>query len=312
MPLLSIIIGAYNREALLRECLASIFQTADMAITEVVVVENGSTDGTVSMVRREFPAVNLIVLPDSVGYCVANNVGVEAAKAPYIMLLNDDAILLGDAAEGLRRYLEADANVKCVGPKVLLPNGEPQPRVFGYLPSFWRLAMQSLSIRALLPGVSLLEGVDGKVRAGPADTVGWISGVCMVMRRDDFLAAGGFDPSFYMYCEDVDLCWKLTKNGGKVVRLDDYAVRHYGGGVASSVASQLRNSRLQQRNLLKIVTARSGKASARIAGMLIFLGLLLRFLAGVALVPIRGLDRNVLLRSSLLRMADLTGVASVG
>lgn len=296
---------------MLRECLTSIFQTADMRTTEVVVVENGSTDGTVEMVRREFPAVNLIVLPTGVGYCVANNVGVAAASGRYIMLLNDDAVLLDDAAQGLLGYLDANPDVKCVGPRILLANGELQPRVFGYLPSLWRLAMQSLLLQKLAPGISLFEGVDGRSRSGPADTVGWISGVCIVMRRDDFLAVGGFDPTFYMYCEDVDLCWKLTKRGGSVVRLDTHAVRHYGGGVSGSVSAQLRNSRLQQRNLLTIVKARSGSLSARIARLLIFVGLLPRLLVGVALVPIRGLDKNVLLRSSLLRMADLAGVASI-
>src|SRR4051812_42722637 len=130
MPLLSIVICTYNRKVKLHDCLTSVVQTANMATTEIIVVENGSTDGTVEMIRREFPQVNLIILPDSVGFCVANNVGVGAATAPYIMLLNDDAVLLGDAADGLVRLLQDHVHVKCVGPLIVLPNGKPQPRVF--------------------------------------------------------------------------------------------------------------------------------------------------------------------------------------
>jgi GT2 family glycosyltransferase len=304
MPELSVVVCTFNREALLRECLASIFRTADMQSTEVIVVENGSTDGTVEMVRTDFPTVRLIVLPTSVGYCVANNVGAAAATAPYLMLLNDDAVLIGNAADGLVRHLERRPDVKCLGPLVLLASGAPQPRVFGNLPSLWRIAAQSLYLGMLLPGFVAFEGVDGR-RVGPAGAVGWISGVCMVTRRADFLSVGGFDESFYMYCEDIDLCWKLTQHGGRVVRDEKFSVLHYGGGQAASVTAQIRNSLLQQRNLLKIVRRFSGPASARAAALLIFVGLAPRLLVGLCVSPRRGVAGNALLQTSFVRLKDL-------
>jgi GT2 family glycosyltransferase len=113
-----------------------------------------------------------------------------------------------------------------------------------------------------------------------------------------------------MYCVDVDLCWRLSERG-RIVRLDHHPVLHCGGGVASSIEGQLRNSLLQQRNLLKIVSKRSGPGAVRVAAGLLSLGLALRIAAGLALIPRRGLRHNVVLRSSWLRMVDLIRPASM-
>lgn len=305
MPTVSVIVCTYNGEALSRECLTSIIRTSDVHVTEIIVVDNGSVDDTVAMVRREFPTVRLLVQNENVGFCVANNIGVAASSAPYIMLLNSDAVLLGDTAGNLVRFLQEHENVKCAGPRIVLPNGERQPRVFGNLPSLWRIAMQSLYLGLLFPGIPVLEGVDGRDLPGPMDDVGWISGVCMVMRRLDFIAVGGFDPTFFLYCEDVDLCSRLSQRGGRIVRIDNHPVLHYGGASSPLIAAQLRNSLLQQRNLLKIVRRRSGRSASAAASLLISLGLLLRIVVGVAHIPTRGLRNNVLLRSSWLRIRDL-------
>ena len=233
MAVLSVVIASYRREDLLRQCLASIVKHSDMTRTEIVVVDDHSDDdaATVAMVRNEFPFVRLQVLRRNAGFGVANNLGVEASSAPYVMLLNNDAVLLDDAGGGLVRFLEERPDVACVSPRIVLRNGARQPRVFGNLPSVWRVAMQSLGLGALFPGVSLLAGVDGQDRPQPVNgEVGWVSGVCMAMRRSDFLAVGGFDPTFFMYCEDVDLCARLSERG-RIVRLDDHPVLHLGGGV---------------------------------------------------------------------------------
>jgi GT2 family glycosyltransferase len=305
MPSVSVVICTLNREALLRECLASIARMSDPQETEIIVVDNGSVDDTVAMVRREFPTVRLLVQSKNVGFCVANNIGVAASSAPYVMLLNSDAVLLSDTAGNLVRFLKEHDDVKCVGPRIVLPSGERQPRVFGNLPSLWRIAMQSLYLGQLFPRTPAFEGIDGRDRPGPVDDVGWISGVCMVMRRLDFIAAGGFDPTFFIYCEDVDLCSRLSQRGGRIVRVDADPVLHYGGGSSPLISAQLRNSLLQQRNLLKVVRGRSGRLASGLAALLISLGLLLRIAVGVARIPTRGIQSNVLLRSSWVRIRDL-------
>jgi GT2 family glycosyltransferase len=171
--------------------------------------------------------------------------------------------------------------------------------------------MQSLALGAVLPGSRLLDGIDGRARPGPEQRVGWISGVCMVMRRADFIAAGGFDPAIFRYCEDIDLCARLALRG-TIMRLDTLPVRHYGGASSPALAAKLRNTVWAQRNLLRIVRARSGPRAAIAARLLLVVGALLRLAAGLALAPRRGFRCNVLLRSSWLRLLDLVGALPGG
>ena len=305
MAILSVIIVSYNTAVLLLDCISSILSTCDMDSTEIIVVDNASVDDSVAMVRRKFPAVRLLAQNENLGFGAANNVGVAASSARYVMLLNSDAILLSDTARSLIRYLDENPGVSCVGPRIVLPNGQRQRRTFGNLPTVRRIAMQSFCLGLLFPRVVAFEGVDGGNRPGPEDEVGWITGVCMVMRRDDFVAAGGFDPTIFMYCEDIDLCWRLSENGSKIVRLDDHPVVHLGGRSSPSISAQLRNSRLQQRNLLNIVQIHSGRLASNVAAILIFLGLALRVVAGVCVLPVKGLRHNMILLSSWFRILDL-------
>jgi GT2 family glycosyltransferase len=305
MGRLAIVIVNYNTAALLRGCLAAIHAVTDVKGTEIIVVDNASVDNSAAMVSREFPEVRLLALSENLGFGVANNLGVATSSASYIMLLNSDAVLLEDTGVGLVRYLEEHDDVSCVGPRIVLSTGERQPRVFGNLPSLWRIAMQSLHLDLLFPRTSIFEGTDGRDRGHMESDVGWISGVCMVMRRADFLAVGGFDPGIFMYCEDVDLCSRLSERGGRIVRIDRFPVLHYGGASSPSMAAQVKNTVRQQRNLLRVVRGRSGRAASHAARLLLLTGLLLRIAAGLVLTPKRGVRSNLLLCSSWRRMVDL-------
>jgi len=305
MAVLSVVIVSYNTVVLLHDCINSILSTSDMDSTEIIVVDNASVDDSVAMVRQKFPAVRLLVQNENVGFGAANNVGVAASSAPYVMLLNSDAILLSNTARSLIRYLEENPGVSCVGPRIVLPNGQRQRRAFGNLPTVRRIAMQSVCLGLLFPRVAAFEGVDGGDRPGPEDKVGWITGVCMMMRRLDFVAAGGFDPTIFMYCEDIDLCWRLSGDGSKIVRLDDHPVLHFGGGSSPSTTAQVRNSRLQQRNLLNIIQIHSGRLASNVTAILILLGLAPRIVAGVCFLPMKGLRHNMILLSSWFRILDL-------
>ena len=304
-PGLAVIVVSYNTAHLLRECLTAILDHSGDA--EIVVVDNASADGSAAMVQREFPSVRLIAQARNTGFGAANNVGVQAAAAEFVMLLNSDAILLEDTGRALVDYLRAHPDVICAAPRIVLPNGERQARVFGNQPSLWRIATQALYLSALFPGSESLAGIDGREPNTAEATVGWISGVCMVMRRTDFLAASGFDPEIFMYCEDVDLCGRLARPGSRIVRVDRFAVRHYGGASSPTLAAELRNAVWVQRNLLRVVRRRSGRGAAYAARLLISVGLILRVAAGLAAVPKRGVRNNRLLRTSWLRMRDLVG-----
>ena len=298
-------IVSYNTIELLRECLQAVHQHSKNIATQVIVVDNASSDNSPEMVMQEFPQVTLLKMTDNLGFGVANNIGVEAANSPYVMLLNSDAILLGDVGKSLVNYLATHADVSCVAPRVVLPNGAPQPKVYGQLPSAWRIWMQSLGINQVFPKQNLFSGIDGLLESAKSLQVGWLSGVCMVMRRQDYLNVGGFDQRFFMYCEDVDLCVKLNRSIGRVVLVGEPDVLHYGGASSKTVSAKQRNAVWQQRHLLMIVRERCGNLSWASSMIAIMFGLCVRLIAGVVLIPLRGIRFNDPLNMAWARLVDL-------
>lgn len=302
MPRISIVVVSYNTSDCLAECLDAIGRYA-AADVEIIVVDNASVDGSADRVRRDFPEVRLVASPTNVGFGPANNLGVAVATAPWLMLLNSDAILRCDTPGRLVDYLAAHPAVACAGPRVVLPDATLQPRTWGHVPTARRVLMQSLGLNRALPRTPFFDGIDG-IDGGRGDReVGWISGVCMSMRTADYVAVGGFDARFFMYCEDIDLCLKLAARG-RVVRVDAHDVMHYGGVSSKSVAAKVRNAVWQQRHLLTILRERDGATAALLSHLFVAAGLLGRLALGATRIPSRGFRDNEALRSAWSRLVD--------
>lgn len=307
-PELTIVIVSYNTVSILKECLVAVYTHSNHLRTEVIVMDNASQDDSVKMVQAEFPDVKMIVLQENLGFGVANNMGVVAATAPYIMLLNSDAIMLSDTGDYLVKLMAQHADIACVAPRVVLPNGEPQPKVFGYAPNAWRVFTQSVGLNRLFPKIDFFGGIDSEYRQGEITEVGWLSDVCLLMRREDYLNVGGFDAQFFMYCEDIDLCVRLKKQVGKLVLVDVPEVKHYGGASSRTLAAKVRNSVWQQRHLLIIIKASCGQRSWLASSLLITFGLMIRLSVGLALSPLRGLKHNETLQMAWHRLKDIIGL----
>lgn len=290
---------------MLRECLEAIFEHTTGLAFEVVVVDNASSDGSAEFVRTVFPQVRLVALDKNLGFGLGNNAGVDVALGRYLFLLNSDAILMENSALSLVQYLDNNPDIACVGPRIVLPDGGVQPKSFGHLPTPWRLLMQSLGLGYL--GVPMFEGVDG-IRRGDCETdVGWLSGVCLCLRRDDYLVVGGFDARFFMYGEDVALCARLHREKGRVVLLDRFDVLHYGGASSPSLSSRIRNAVWQQRHILQICQDEYGWWARSVSTCFVTIGLLLRLGAALAIVPLKGLEKNTGLHSTWARLLDILG-----
>lgn len=301
----SIIIVSFNTQTYLKECLTAVYKFALGA--EVIVVDNASSDGSCEMVKAEFPNVKLIESSINLGFGEGNNLGVSQAKQPYVMLLNSDAILMSDTAQQLVRYLQKNAEVSCVGPKIVLPvTYEIQPKTFGYAPTLAHVFNQALGLSRLSPYCAFLKGIDGEKTAEKALSVDWISGVCMMIRRADYLKVGGFDRRFFMYCEDIDLCLRLKKFG-QIIVLNAHDVMHYGGASSKTITSKARNSVWQQRNLLTIIKDREGEFSAVISKIILALGLLIKLILAAISIPFKGVKNHAALLSAWSRLKDLAG-----
>jgi GT2 family glycosyltransferase len=300
---ISIIIVNFNTADYLRECLTSVFKHCLKA--EVIVVDNASADNSCAMVKTEFPQVKLIESAQNLGFGLGNNLGVQNATQPFVMLLNSDAYLQSDTASALVDYLEAHPQVACVAPRVVLPiSSSIQAKTFGFSPTLKRIVMQSLGLNRLFPKSHFFTGIDGDYRWQTEMQVGWVSGVCMVMRTADYLAVGGFDKRFFMYCEDIDLCVKLEKLGN-IMLIDAYDVVHYGGASSKSVAAKVRNSVWQQRNLLTILRDYRGLVAYVLSCVVIAVGLVARLFAGIFSIPKKGFKENITLLSAWARLKDI-------
>jgi GT2 family glycosyltransferase len=206
----AVAIVSWNTRDLLRTCLA---RAAGERPSEVVVVDNGSIDGSVEMVRAEFPAVRLELLPDNPGYGAAANRAFATTASNYVLLLNPDAFLCPGALAALVRHLDAHSQAGVVGPRLLNADGSLQRSCHAF-PRPWAPAFRR-------PPLTLLMSRLGWMRERSIETwshnrvrqVPWVTGAALAIRRDAFRQVGGFDERFHMYFEEVDFCYRLSKAG---------------------------------------------------------------------------------------------------
>lgn len=305
VPRLSIVVVNYRTADITCDCLDAVAKHLKACNHEVIVVDNASNDGSVETIRQRHPQVRLLSERSNRGFGGGNNVGVAAAQAPYLLLLNSDALLREDTPSRLVDFLEAHPDVACVGPRIDLLDGTRQAKVYGHSPTPWRAVVQSSGLSRLARVSPLLTGIDAEEPVRPVMQVGWISGVCMAMRTAAYRAVGGFDTRFFMYCEDIDLCMRLGRQGGRIVHLDDSPVTHLGGASSRPIDKRLRNAVWQQRNLLMILRDRHGRLAVALTRAAMVPGQIIRLAVGVARI---GDDESYLLRMSWVRMLDLLGL----
>ena len=231
----SVIVVSFNTREVLRECLRStldeIGRLPARVTAEILVVDNSSNDGSPEMVALEFEnaPVRLIRSAENLGFAAANNLAMEEACGRYIVLLNSDAFFHPGA---LRRSIElmvADPMVGVGGARLVGPKGEWQPsaRLF---PSLWLVFMVIFGLAGRFPKSRIFGAFDRTWASAdePAE-VDWVPGAFSIMRREALAKTGLFDPRFFLYCEEVDLCRRIKAAGFKVMYWQDVVVTHIGG-----------------------------------------------------------------------------------
>jgi GT2 family glycosyltransferase len=215
-PEVSAILVNYNAAGDLALALRSIEADCSNIPWEALVVDNASTDEGVTVVEN-FSKATLIRNAVNVGFGRAVNQAVVLSKAPLLLFLNPDCQLSPGAMTTLRSVLDAEPSCAVVGPRILDPDGSVQGSARGDPDMLTGLFGRTGALRVLMPGLSVARRnvvVEQAVRSGsPSLVVDWLSGACMLVRRDAFLAAGGFDERFFLYWEDADLCRRLRGRG---------------------------------------------------------------------------------------------------
>jgi N-acetylglucosaminyl-diphospho-decaprenol L-rhamnosyltransferase len=218
----SVVVVTWNALPWLEQCLESVRGR------EVVVVDHGSTDGTVEFVRERFPEVRVIE-QENKGMGGGNNAGMRAADGRYFFLLNSDAWVVDDGLDKLIAFADANPEAAVVGPKLLNTDGTLQRSVRGE-PTVWRLATEYLFIRKLAPRSKrlnpLYRGDFGHNRVAEVD---WLFGPALLVRREAADAVGLFDEDFFMFSEEVDWMTRFRRAGWTVMFFPDAEVVHVGG-----------------------------------------------------------------------------------
>lgn len=225
----------WNTRDLLERCLVSVDVPVPGLTTDVVVVDNASTDGSQEMVRQKFPDVRLIENSTNVGFAHANNQGIREGNAAMVLLLNADAQLQQSALEHLVHFLQANPEATAVGPRIIHPDGSLQISCYPtptLLREFWRL----FHLDALIP-----LGSYPMSRWDPAcpRMVDVLLGACILVRREALERIGLLNEAYFMYSEDLDLCYRLRKVGGKIFWHPVAEIIHHGGQSTRQVSRQM-------------------------------------------------------------------------
>ena len=221
----SIVIVSFNAREHLERCLEAVAGGEH----EVVVVDNASSDGSPALVRERFPSVRLVELEENIGFGAANNVGMEAASGSWFLLLNSDAWPVEDAIGKLAAFGEARPRAGIVGPRLRNPDGSLQRSVRGH-PTLWRIATEYLFLRRLAPRTHALNAFyGGGFDHASVREVEVLKGAVLLVRREASEAVGGFDAAYFMYGEEMDLCYRVRQAGWSVVFDPDAEFVHVGG-----------------------------------------------------------------------------------
>src|SRR5881398_1907380 len=267
MPDLSVVVVTYNALPWLERCLESVRGY------ETIVVDHGSTDGTLDLVRERFPEATLVE-QENKGLGAGSNAGMRLATGDYFLLLNSDAWAIGDAVDRLAAFADEHPRAAVVGPKLLNPDGSLQRTVRGF-PTLWRLATEYFFLRKLAPRSQLLNAFYGsgfdhdEVREAE-----FLLGACLLVRRQAADTVGLFDEDFFMFSEETDWCYRFRQAGWKVLFFPGAEFVHVGG------ASTRRNwgpmFREQVRGHLRFLAKHRGPREAGRARRLLLASLRLR------------------------------------
>ncbi|MBN2027622.1 MAG: glycosyltransferase family 2 protein [Actinobacteria bacterium] len=240
----ALVIVNYNTASDLRACLESVCR--EFPVVETVVVDNGSTDGSREMVKSEFPWARLVDNPGNPGYASACNRGIGATEEPYIFILNSDVEFTPQhmvcvkedgsrtpgGLEAVLERMDETPDIGALGPMVLNSDGSVQMSCRRFPSMFENLVHGFLG--DVWPGNPLTRSYQMKdMCRDRATDVDWVSGAAMLLRREAAQRVGGFDEDYFMYVEDVDICWRLREAGYRMVYDPALRLIHHIGRTSS-------------------------------------------------------------------------------
>ncbi|MGH7960248.1 MAG: glycosyltransferase family 2 protein [Candidatus Binatia bacterium] len=257
---LSVVIVSWNCRLELLDCLDSIIRHACNGTYEIIVVDNASGDGAVEAVHSRFPDVRVLEAGANRGFAQAANLGLKAARGAYLLFLNPDTLVPPGALDAALGALQSQQEVGILGAQLLNPDGSPQPSCghFLSLPALvwsnaWRFVSGAQAIR---------RAGGGRLWTGTAvEEADWLVGAFLLCRRAVLEAIGGFDEDYFLYAEDMDLCYRVRQHGYRVLYFPAVAVIHHSNCSGARKWAERREGEIVRSELL-FLRKHSGRLAA--------------------------------------------------
>jgi GT2 family glycosyltransferase len=233
-PTVSVLIVNWNTRDLLDACLDSLRRAEPAAFLETIVVDNGSTDGSLEMLHRAADEIDLVANERNVGFTRATNQAFERSTAPYLLMLNSDTVVPEGTISGCVQQLKARPDVAVIGCALKNPDGTDQNSVFRF-PGLWGTAMTVLYLAQLFPDSPVFNRERyGRGRWDEPHVVDVVMGSFLLVRRDALPPGPLLDEGYFMYGEETDLCRRLAEKGHRVLFDPEHQIVHEHGGSAKS------------------------------------------------------------------------------
>ena len=227
---LSVIILNYNVRFFLEQCVASVQEALTNIDSEIIVVDNNSSDDSCEMIKMRFPNVNLIVNNSNLGFPKGNNIGVAAANGDYICILNPDTVVAADTFEKILAFAEKQKNLGIVGCKLIDGSGNFLPESKRGIPTPFVALTKIFGLYKLFPNWRLFNRYYAQhLSENETGKVAILVGAFMIMKRDLYNEIGGFDENCFMYSDDIDLSYMALKSGKLNYYFHETSVIHYKG-----------------------------------------------------------------------------------
>lgn len=233
----SIVIVSFNTREILRECLQAVLGECAGLRIEILIVDNNSADGSAEMVERDFPQARLLRTGANLGFAAANNLALQQARGRYIVLLNSDAFLQPGAITASIRHMDEQPRCGVAGARLVGRDGRLQPSARAF-PTILNDAMVLTGLAHRFPRSRVFGRFD-RTWADPLEPaeVDWVPGAFSIIRPEALGRAGLFNPAFFLYYEEIDLCQRIKRAGYTVCYWPDISVVHLGGESSRQLTS---------------------------------------------------------------------------
>lgn len=277
---ITIVIVNWNVKGFLKKCLESVYKFTQGVEFEVFVVDNNSSDGSQDIVRLEFPRVNLIANNENYGFSKANNQALKVACGRYVVLLNPDTELIDNSMKAMVEFMDSRLDIDAIGCKLIYPEGDTQHSC-RHFPSLFTDLMENLYLDSIFPKSYFFNRYRmGDWAHNDFREVDQPYGACLLFRQEVMKKIGLMDERFFMYYDEVDLCYRIKKTGGKIYFIPDIKVIHYSNRSSKQVSVTCEHYKYRSKFLF------FDKHYGRCSLLLLALSLVLRSILAWVIFPL--------------------------